>query len=390
VVQVCQPGQAFCNEADLLTCAADGSGYTTIICPSECDQGKCVDTCTPGTTNCKTTEMLETCDVNGNKTVQFCENGCAAGQCMEIQVCVPNEIFCEPGGARLLICDAKGLTAENHQECPYGCDEELKACKDPVCEPAATRCAADEPLVVEICNATQSGWVKATTPCKEKCVDGDCVVEKCTQDAKQCGPLGVEECKDPFSGGYEVIEPCKIGCVINTTNDEPQCALCQVGDVKCDYQTIKNCDDPLEGWAVDKTCSEIQSCAEGACVDMVTLKVQNPKKDNYILLTKAFVDCWNADTEGPCRGISTVGLTYDIKASDISNWHCDSAKESDYASAAEYSVATDIMGCGTFNLEELDFETSAIHKDLDGIECIGFYTDWKGDGEINIKNCDEF
>jgi len=388
VIQVCPPGHSFCNESELLTCAPDGSGYTTIICPDQCDKGECIDQCTAGTSTCKTTQMLETCDANGNLTVQFCEDGCAAGQCTEVQVCTPNDIFCEPGGARLLICDEKGLSATNHEECPYGCDDATSTCKAPVCDPAETRCSADQPNVVEICNATQSGWTQATTPCKDKCSEGECVVLACEADETQCGPLGVEKCNADLTG-FDVIEPCKIGCIIDV-KDEPQCALCTVGDVKCDFQTIKTCDDALEGWSTMKTCDAIQSCAEGACVDTVTLKEQNPKQDNYILLAKAFVDCWNGKTKGACRAISTVGLTYDIEPSDITKWHCDNAEESDYASAEEYSTATDIMGCGTFNLEELDFKTDVIHKDLNGIECIGFYKDWTGDGEIEIKKCDEF
>jgi hypothetical protein len=387
-VQNCPPGHAFCNGNELLTCKSDGSGYTTIICPTQCDEGECLDACTPGSAQCKTTDWLETCSDDGKASIQFCENGCAGGTCTEVQVCVPDEIFCEPGGARLLKCDSKGSSADNLEECPYGCDEENTACKAAACQPGDTRCADDDPNTVEICSATQTGWEKATTPCKDTCEDGVCVVLACDVDEVQCGPLGVEKCTETQTE-FELLEPCKIGCVTDVDGN-PACALCAVGEVKCDYQTVKSCDDALEGFITEKECSEIQSCAEGACVDTVTLKEQNPPAANYLLLLKAFVDCWNDKVEGACRAINTTGLTVDISADDISYWFCDHAKEADFDSQDDYAAANDIAGCGLFNVEDMDFQTKTIHGDLNGVECLGYAKDWVNSNEIVINDCEAF
>jgi hypothetical protein len=288
----------------------------------------------------------------------------------------------------LLKCDPQGSSAENYEECPYGCDDENTACKAAACQPGDTRCADDDPNTVEICNALQTGWEKATTPCKDKCENGVCVVLACDADEMQCGPLGVEKCTESQTE-FDLVEPCKIGCVTDADGN-PACALCVVGEVKCDYQTVKSCDDALEGFITTKECAEIQSCAEGACVDTVTLKEQNPPAANYLLLFKAFVNCWNDQQEGACRAISTTGLTVDIKADVMGNWFCDHAKESDFDSQDDYAVGNDIAGCGWTNLEDMDFKTGAIHSDLNGVECIGFVKDWINSNEIVIDDCEVF
>ena len=128
----------------------------------------------------------------------------------------------------------------------------------------------------------------------------------------------------------------------------------------------------LEGWVPYQQCGSLEKCIDGYCKPIVVLDPTVPMTVNYLLLTKAFVACWDVAEVGFCREISTAGLIYPITASEITEWFCKNANESDFLDEEDYDTAKDIMGCGFTNVEDLSFETGVIHPNLVGEECIAF------------------
>ncbi|MFT7625807.1 MAG: hypothetical protein ACI9WU_004998, partial [Myxococcota bacterium] len=224
--EVCTPGEKFCNGSTLFTCKADGSELESLLCDFGCQGGQCKTGCVPNESVCKDDgKTLVTCDPSGNPSEEVCSTKCTDGACAP-EICTPDAIVCEAGGNKLVKCAPDGLSAETFDVCPYGCTEGEAECDDAVCDNNETQCSPDEPLVVQICNDKQNGWVTADSECKEECVEGECKVSACQVDEAQCGPLGVEECNADKTG-FDLLEICKSGCL--TTDDGPVCAKCKEG-----------------------------------------------------------------------------------------------------------------------------------------------------------------
>jgi len=394
-VQQCTPGDAFCNGSTLFTCKPDGSDLTSQTCENGCDGGKCKAGCQPNQSACKADgKTVVTCDAQGVETEQLCETKCDQGACVE-KLCEPNQILCEIGGKKLVKCSPDGLSAETHDICPYGCVEEAAECSDPACDEGEKRCAPDSPLVVELCKADQTGWKKADAPCKEECEEGECIVKFCTPDEEQCGALGTEVCNAEGSA-FESIEPCKWGCLV--TEAGPVCALCKDGQVECNDNAVVECSDPVgEGFKTIKECTELQQCENGDCLDVLVLDGSLEKEGNYLLLLKAFIDCYEAAVDGLCRGIDSTAIDYLISEKDISDWFCDD-KDGNistlFDSEEQYAVATNVMGCGTFDFQDYSFDVEEIEPNQKDYVCIGYssalaFTDTNSK-EVIVKPCADF
>ena len=386
----CTPGFKFCSDTTLYVCAADGSKYDQTECSGGCDQDHCIGTgaCTPGQKICEGDKTLKVCDQSGQWVPSACQTKCLDGACVS---CSPGEKLCEKSGQAVLQCAQDGKTANVLQECPFGCDTTTVACKEAACAKGQKRCAPDAQGYVEFCLESQTGWAKATQPCKEKCVNGECFVSACTPGQKQCGVEGVEQCKQDGTA-FALVTACKEGCLTPPQGD-PVCATCKAGDVRCNAYTVQECTDPLEGWADVKECSILETCSQGACVDMLFLDGANTKEQNYLLFAKAAQDCWKKAKTGSCRGLNTTGIDYPISASDLSGWWCDNADslKGEFASTEDWDAVNDIMGCGTFDKEDMTFN-NGINPALDGIECLGYDGSFGGvnSKEIIVDLCEAF
>lgn len=373
---ICTPGQETCNGTTRVVCSADGSQLNSEPCDNGCKFGKCVEACTPNSATCDG-DVLVTCSADGVETKTPCDSGCADAKCNTVEpVCEGGKVFCDVGLKAIVECAPDGLTAQKKEACPFGCADGASTCSEAACEVGETRCAADDDKVVELCLEDQSGWKKAEQACKVSCKDGSCFVPTCEPGASECGVLGVEVCNDEGTG-FEVKELCKSGCAV--TPEGPACKQCKKGLKQCDGKTIEVCNDEVVGFVAESTCTDIQACQNGACVDMAVLSDANTAEANYLILMKAMAKCFAAGVEGSCRAIDTTGLTKAITIDDLETWFCeneeDEAFQASFGTEADFIAATDIIGtCGFLvtNLQDLTFEQDEVQPGKNAVQCIGF------------------
>jgi hypothetical protein len=306
-----------------------------------------------------------------------CDAGCADGECNALaNVCEPNTVTCDAVAKKLLACASDGKSAVTKESCPYGCAEGGSVCSPAACAPGETRCATDDPKVVELCLPDQSGWKKAETSCKVSCKNGACFVPSCDAGARQCGVLGIEQCNTEGSG-FDVVELCKAGCT--TTAEGPACRLCKKGLTQCQGDSVLKCIDELVGFVPTATCSDIQACQNGACIDVVQLEDAAGTDANYTKLLKAMAVCFIAKTVGSCRAIDAAGLGSDITIDDLETWFCagvdDPTFVASFGSDETYLAISDIIGSCSLvglNVSDLTFAQDEITAGSGGTQCIGF------------------
>lgn len=139
----CQPGTAACNGSTLLTCNAQGNGYTTLVCDGACVDGACVG-CEAGERMCQGTTVMQ-CKADGStyEVAELCQAGqvCAGGQCL---TCIPDQRRCSAAGAAETCsaqgqwqftrdCTAEGLSCMNGS-CVSPCTNDPKAKSNSGCD----------------------------------------------------------------------------------------------------------------------------------------------------------------------------------------------------------------------------------------------------------------
>ncbi|MEC8023590.1 MAG: hypothetical protein VX223_06610, partial [Myxococcota bacterium] len=245
---VCVPASTFCAEGTLYTCKEDGSDYVAKKCTNACQNNECVN---------------------------------------EPRLCVPNKVFCDVEGQKIMKCSEDGYSAAFQLLCPDGCNEATADCKSGICNLGDTRCDPANPKKVQVCNQTESGWSPGET-CSHLCEFGVCIDPVCSTGEMRCSSSGVEQCNSTQTA-FEVTEECQFGCLIH--NNSPMCALCLEDDLACDvdettwdvvqcnpvtgYQTVEECfcpeDDP---WCLN---SEYMTCTAGYCIKQIS--ITGPKED---------------------------------------------------------------------------------------------------------------
>ena len=386
--------EAFCNGNQVFKCKSDGSGYDTETCSAGCEAGACVG-CTDGPAQCSEDKKMTTQCVGGEIVETTCPELCKDGKCVDAEtICEAADVFCDEEGSRLLKCADDGLSANTHEPCPHGCADGADMCLPAACDAGERRCAPEKPLLVEVCNAKQTGWDQAPSECEDECKDGTCIVFECDAGFAKCGAVGVETCNEE-QNGYDK-ELCKSGCL--ETPDGPVCAKCKDGLTECQGQTVMKCADPQVGWSEVKTCSELQQCAGSQCLDVVVLSGSGAS--TYVLLLKAFADCYSKATPGLCRSIDMTDASADITEEGLRTWFCDSKDAGEPAlaalfdSEAQYEVAKTIVGCSTFDEQDMDFQVEAITKGQSAVHCIGYSKSISFSNpnlkEVIVKACTDF
>ena len=391
----CDPTEeAFCNGNQAFKCTSDGSGYDTQTCSAGCEAGECVG-CTDGPAQCSEDKKMTVQCVGGETVETTCPELCAAGECVEAQtICDAGDVFCDEEGSRLLKCADDGLSANTHEPCPHGCAQDADVCLAAACQVDERRCSPGKPLLVEVCNAKQTGWDQAPSECEDDCTDGMCIVFECDAGFAKCGAVGVETCNEDQNGYNQ--ELCKSGCL--ETSAGPVCAKCKDQLTECQGQKVMKCADPQMGWSEVTTCSELQQCAGSQCLDVVALSGSGPKA--YVLLLKAFADCYSKAAPGLCRSIDTTAAAEDMTEALLRTWFCDS-KDADepgltalFDSGAQYAVAETIVGCSTFDEQDMDFQVEAITKGQSAVHCIGYSNSIGFSNpnfkEVIVKACTDF
>jgi hypothetical protein len=366
---ICPASKTFCEGNTLWSCSEDGTQLEGLQCPATCENSKCTQQCVPNATVCTTPDNLVVCSPAGLPTVVFCDYGCEDGECIETLSCEPGETKCDPNPPSIIQCNAKGTGYDVIETCPVTCDQATTSCVDTICQPGDTRCSPTEPTTIQVCNDAQTTWTYLKS-CPKLCLEGECVDVLCTLGEVKCTDAGIVECLNEQQGFVEK-ESCPHMCY-QDADGVPVCGLCNQGTTQCNGSIVEYCDSALEGWLPYLQCGELQVCENGACKNVLVLEANAPIQAHYLKLTKGFVDCWNDGNIGVCFELRTLGLLYPISHTDISDWFCDSAKKSDFADEENYDVANDIMGCGAFNVEDMDFKIDAINPGLDGVECVAF------------------
>ncbi len=394
----CGSGAAFCSGKTLYLCKADKSGYAEVSCTQGCSNGKCTENCAKGTTSCKTDTMALVCDANGVATFTPCPKYCQDGKCVDQkQICKPDALFCEPKGNLLLQCHTDGQGAEVVTDCPFGCDTGKLTCKQAFCLPDERRCSPEALDTVEVCLPDQSGWKKGTK-CATGCTNGVCNPAACTPGTKSCGLDGIEVCKSDGSGSTP-DKPCKYGCAMK--GGEPQCQLCDLGVSQCSPTqpgVIEVCSDATVGWQTKTTCGASEACVHGACTTVLSLPKDTTQTQAYALVLEALAKCLQTEKEGVCGAFDTTAVGLSITASNLSDWFCDdpSAHGGEFKDAGLIPMAIDALGCDTFDVEDLTFNTadSAIHPGLAAKECFGFSKGWFSTSpngrEVVVDACGKF
>ncbi len=391
---VCLPGAAVCNASYLLTCRADGAGYTELFCEKGCREGTCVSSaCVDGSTQCSGGKLLETC-ADGAWRTTLCDQACANGACVPVS-CAAGQIFCEPGGSKRVQCSATGLELTVLETCAFGCDATTATCKTAACTPGQRRCSDDG--TPQRCNAAQTGFEPSAPACDERCEGGECVVSACSPGDKRCGADGVETC-NAGGTGFQKSQACTYGC-LDGPDGAAQCATCFPGVTRCDDQDIQFCASPFQPWQTVETCHELDTCAGGQCVNLLTLTGEAGEDSVRLKVMEALADCWveletkSAQETGDryiCRGVDTTEMQGDLAQDDLAGWFCDAAGEGltadDFKDETHYEAAQDVMGCGTLDFLDLTIDTlnHKLHAGLYAEECIAFD---RSDAEILVAPC---
>jgi len=382
--QVCKAGETFCQNNVLFSCNVQANQWLQTPCPNGCmttnSVSQCKGDCPAGFKQCINTKQIKECDEAFNYKVTTCDYQCQNNQCAAL--CVANQLFCSNEGKHIMKCSADGKTANAVESCAFGCDIQSVKCKNAACQIGETKCSTAQPNYIEACKPDQSGFQLIGQPCQFKCVNGKCQNPVCTPGQLKCGTDGIMACAADQSG-YALKEACPAGCVVNTQG-QPQCAKCKAGQKTCDWFKIKECKNPLTGWET-KTCNFPDTCAAGGCVSVLKLE-SSDKTQSMVSLLKEWSACFNNKVAGPCGGINTQEITYNITLQELEDYVCSNAGSKAALGDSIHKTADDIFGCGDNNLFDIQMAGGQITQDLDGKQCFGYCSGCNNILELDINN----
>jgi len=269
---LCLPSESKCEGADVLVCAADGSGWAVSLTCLEnqyCEAGECKDyACKPSEVSCDG-DVYKVCSDDG-KSIHY-EEDCAAndehcfnGQCLPT-VCEPGAKFCsDPATAATCLGDGMDFSKLPCGAAQY-CDGGKGECVAQVCSPGKAECAG---TVAKTCNAIGSAYA-SQVDCKVQgkvCVNGQCLDLACPPSTNFCvDSVTVGYCDE--EGKTFLPEACKPQHSCKDGACKPW--VCTPNLPVCNGQTATKCDAlglaPLPGGT---PCNPpAQSCVDGKCVD---------------------------------------------------------------------------------------------------------------------------
>lgn len=249
---VCSPGRSTCDGSTVITCNAEGIGFTQdVACEFGCSSGQCIiPSCMPAERRCAGNVVQKCGDDRTFQSVQICAHNCDTGT----QACVGD--LCPPGarqcddGVTLKTCNTDGsawqTTSCNPAAHPGRCvtggsfDDNLGSfCERYACTPATLRCDGRE---IVRCNSDGRGE-QPVLLCEHGCLNGACTMAVCEPGAERCTVDGLsrERCND-LGTAWD-----RQSCVIEGSGS---CAVSQVGDGPVEAQCVQPICVPH-----DRTCS---------------------------------------------------------------------------------------------------------------------------------------
>jgi hypothetical protein len=218
--QACVPGSVTCQAGSIHACQADGSGWTDTPCGTGevCADGKCLaKVCEPGKAFCSGAD-LKTCDGTGTQAslVKTCgaSESCLGGACVP-QKCAPGKTTCADGST-LATCKTDG-SGYDKSACKGGevCDGD--ACKATVCAPGSKSCLGAKVLTCDATGLTQTPGEDCGASGKT-CEDGGCLAQGqvCAPGSKSCDGTKLMQCKADGSGTTLVMDCLAISSVQST------------------------------------------------------------------------------------------------------------------------------------------------------------------------------
>ncbi len=264
----CQPGELRCEDATVVACQGDGSGFEAqATCTGDtpfCAAGACV-ACETGSEYCSGSTVYGRClDSAEDVVVRDCaalEQVCSGGRC-RVPVCAAASVTCDENA--VVTCAADGLSVTSRVSC--GANKRCfdGRCEDWVCVPG-THCNAQGQ--VEVCSADGFTSIEVRT-CDggESCELGACRPVICEPNAASCKAGKRMRCSP--NGTAEVEVAC--GSSQSCRNGD-QCAdwVCEPGAAYCEGAEPRVCSDDGLTFTAGAVCGAGDICVAGSCETLV-------------------------------------------------------------------------------------------------------------------------
>ncbi len=354
--KVCTPSTRFCDVAgNSVQCSADGTSSSLLeacigglYCdPSDayCHHG----TCTPSAAGCNGS-IATTCKADGSSWVAggtdcfLSSKVCEAGSC-KAKICEPNQYFCKSGNPNL--CNANGTAGTASDTCAA----------DAYCSPGYWYCLADvctggQPVCADLthlatCKADGSGPNGAGTACgaNKTCDGGQCKAQVCTANSLFCNGGHVQACDGlglSFTESQYCFadEYCKT-TIPNVASCEPK--VCASGTKGCNGESYGTCDALGSGYLVSPTLCTATSklCSLTGCANSAVDVMGD--QTTYNVASGSFM-------MGDVIYVRTTRKLTQIEVDSFSNMTGTSMHWAVYSSLAEggpYSPAFDTITTGT-------------------------------------------
>ena len=275
----CTPGAERCSGQAILRCDESGTRETIVeSCPAECRAEGSVASCVAG--GCAADSAV--CDgsiatkckrdgsgpLAGGTDCALTQHFCVAGACRDT-LCTAGTKSCQ--GGDLYLCAEDGQSLALVDDCAEGelCSEMFGACVARFCEPDKSTCYGTR---VATCNSVGSDWLSTSTDCAAQgkaCVDGACVKRACIASTTFCQDGDIHQC-DVTGSSSTVSKACRRGfdhCELSSTNQSAKCVAdtCVAGQMLCDGNVIKVCNDDGSRPATGTPCAKNEACENASC-----------------------------------------------------------------------------------------------------------------------------
>lgn len=277
----CLPNEVRCSQPDtndpstrLELCNVSLDGWTTLdVCasPAQCNAelGTCTDAaCTPDELACNG-RTLQRCnaqalgwdELDACLTAAQCD--ASATSCTASQVtCAAGETTCSFGRWQHCAPSRDGYVDIEPCVNPGHCVPEL-GCLNPVCTPAASRCAGAE---LQRCSVNRN-WVSvqacaSAAHCKASLAT--CTEAPCTPGETQCNGSQLERC-DAGSGAptWDPVTVCAAPSLCDPTSGCVTPA-CDIGEYRCTGENLERCSIYRTHWITVQTCESTALCNASA------------------------------------------------------------------------------------------------------------------------------
>jgi len=268
------PGAYNCEDAKLLRCKLDQSGWDTV--------DTCASVALCAATMVEASGSMAAADggtdpdggdvPNAGAIIDSCKVGCPTA----------GAFFCD--GATLERCSDDQVGYQTVMACPANteCDPTAGVCGE-LCTPGHYQCNAAS---LRKCGADGHWKAEDTCETSELCsVDADgaggrCLPSPCGSEPFRCVGAALEKCKVDRTG-YQPADTCASAALCDAKSQRCITQTCPVaGGYQCFGQDLKQCAADLTKWNPVTTCPTGQYCDSGANPGCLTACPANPLRCN--------------------------------------------------------------------------------------------------------------